>query len=108
MDLAQEVAFPRLTKTELAVVQSLATARDFADGEIVFRVGEADIDLVIVESGRIEILNPTDGDRLIAVHEPGEFAGDIDVLTGRPVIVTAIARARRGRCACRAASCGRC
>src|SRR6202011_1412413 len=30
--------------------------------------------------------------RLIAVHEPGHFSGDIDVLTGRPVIVTAVAK----------------
>jgi thioredoxin reductase (NADPH) len=29
---------------------------------------------------------------LIAVHEPGNFSGDIDVLTGRPVIVTAVAK----------------
>src|SRR5262249_51336763 len=41
--------------------------------------------------GRMEIRNPADGDRLIAVHEPGHFSGDIDVLTGRPVIVTAVA-----------------
>jgi thioredoxin reductase (NADPH) len=29
---------------------------------------------------------------VIAVHEPGGFSGDIDVLTGRPVIVTAVAK----------------
>jgi thioredoxin reductase (NADPH) len=40
----------------------------------------------------MEIRNPTDGGRLIAVHEPGHFSGDIDVLTGRPMIVTAVAR----------------
>ena len=47
---------------------------------------------MIVESGQVEIRNPTDGQRVIAVHEPGEFAGDIDLLTGRPVIVTAVAQ----------------
>ncbi len=90
----QEVAFPSLTSAEIALVKSLATARDYEDGEAIFRVGQADIDLVIVESGRIEIRNPTNGQRVIAVHEPGEFAGDIDVLTGRPVIVTAVARGK--------------
>ena len=58
----------------------------------IFRAGQADIDLVIVETGQIEIRNPTDGQRVIVVHEPGQFAGDIDLLTGRPVIVTAVAR----------------
>ena len=73
-------------------MRRLAIARDYADGEIVFRAGQADIDLVIVESGQVEIQNPTDGQRVIAVHEPGQFAGDIDLLTGRPVMVTAVAR----------------
>ncbi|MGO9111993.1 MAG: FAD-dependent oxidoreductase [Thermoguttaceae bacterium] len=88
----QEVAFPQLTSAEIALVKPLATVRDYADGETIFRAGQADIDLVVVETGQIEIRNPTDGQRVIAVHEPGGFAGDIDLLTGRPVIVTAVAR----------------
>src|SRR5205085_5687222 len=85
-------AFPRLTSAELARVKALATPCDYADGDLVFRAGQPDIDLYVVESGRMEIRNPTDGDRLIAVHEPGHFSGDIDLLTGRPVIVTAVAK----------------
>jgi thioredoxin reductase (NADPH) len=91
MAQTEEVAFPRLTSTELALVKPLATPCDYADGETIFRAGQADIDLYIVESGQIEIRNPTDGDRLIVTHEPGQFTGDIDLLTGRPVIVTAVA-----------------
>jgi thioredoxin reductase (NADPH) len=92
MAQTEETAFPRLTSAELALVKPLAKARDYADGEIVFRAGQPDIDLYVVESGKIEIRSPTDGDRLIAVYEPGHFSGDIDVLTGRPVIVTAVAK----------------
>ena len=87
-----EAAFPQLTDTELRMVKPLAKACDYADGETIFRVGQADIDLLIVESGEIEIHNPTDGNQVIVVHEPGQFSGDIDLLTGRPVIVTAVAR----------------
>lgn len=88
----EEVAFPRLTSAELALVKPLATPCDFADGETLFRAGQAEIDLYIVESGQVEIRNPTDGDRLVVTHGPGQFSGDIDLLTGRPVIVTAVAR----------------
>jgi thioredoxin reductase (NADPH) len=88
----EEVAFPQLTKAELALVKPLATPCDFADGETIFRSGQQDIDLYIVESGQMEIRNPADSDRLIVSHEPGQFSGDIDVLTGRPVVVTAVAR----------------
>jgi thioredoxin reductase (NADPH) len=66
--------------------------KDYADRDIIFRAGQPDIDLYVVESGRMEIRNPTDSNRLIAVHEPVQFSADIDVLTGRPVIVTAVAK----------------
>jgi thioredoxin reductase (NADPH) len=88
----EETAFPRLTSAELALVKPLAKPCDYADGDLVFRAGQPDIDLYIVESGLMEIRSPTNGHRLIAVHEPGQFSGDIDVLTGRPVIVTAVAK----------------
>jgi thioredoxin reductase (NADPH) len=92
MSLIEEAAFPRLTTAELAVLKPLATPHDYADGETVFRAGESDIDLCVVESGQVDILNPTDGNRLIVTHDAGQFSGDIDLLTGRPVIVTAVAR----------------
>ena len=88
----EEVAFPRLTSSELALVKPFATPCDYADGETIFRVGQADIDLYIVESGQVEIRNPTDGDHVIVTHGPGQFSGDIDLLTGRPVLVTAVAQ----------------
>src|SRR5271155_5493114 len=92
MDENQQTAFPRLSTAELAVLKPLATAHDYADGETIFRAGQADIDLFVVESGQIDILNATDGNRVIATHEPGQFSGDIDLLTGRPVLVTGTAR----------------
>jgi thioredoxin reductase (NADPH) len=88
----EEVAFPQLTNSEFALIKTLATRCDYADGETIFRAGQADIDLYVVESGQVEIRNPIDGNRLIVTHEPGQFSGDIDVLTGRPVVVTAVAR----------------
>src|SRR5262249_19068984 len=92
MAQTEETAFPRLTSAELGLVTPLAKPCAYADGDIVFRAGQPDIDLYVVESGRMEIRNPSEGDRLITIHEPGHFSGDIDVLTGRPVIVTAVAR----------------
>jgi thioredoxin reductase (NADPH) len=90
----QEVAFPQLTSAEIAHIRPLATVRDYSDGETIFRVGQADIDLHIVESGQIAILNPRENHRVIVTHDPGQFAGDIDLLTGRPVNVTAVARGK--------------
>src|SRR5580704_5567004 len=87
-------AFPRLTTAEIAVLKPLATPHDYADGDTVFAAGQADIDLFVVESGQMDVLNPVDGNTLIVTHDPGQFSGDIDLLTGRPVIVTGVARGK--------------
>lgn len=85
-------AFPHLTDDELAMLRPMAREQTFRDGQVVFKAGDADIDFFVVEEGALAIVNPTDDHRTIAVHEPGGFAGDIDLLTRRPVIVTAVAR----------------
>ncbi|HEV8290809.1 MAG TPA: FAD-dependent oxidoreductase [Tepidisphaeraceae bacterium] len=86
------VAFPELDEAELESLRPLATSCSFEDGQTVFRAGDADLDLFVVEAGAIEIINPSDDNRHVVTHGPGQFAGDIDLLTRRPVIVTGIAR----------------
>src|SRR6185437_7817912 len=65
---------------------------EYHDGDVVFKAGDAAIDFFVIESGELVILNPTADNAVVKVHGAGGFAGDIDMLTRRPVIVTAIAR----------------
>ncbi|HEY2759462.1 MAG TPA: FAD-dependent oxidoreductase [Pirellulales bacterium] len=90
----EEVAFPKLSAAEIALVKPLAKEELYSDGDIIFRAGQDEIDCFIVQSGEIEIRNPADGDRVVVMHGPGQFSGDIDLLTGRPVLVSAISRGR--------------
>lgn len=85
-------AFPRLEAHDIEILRGLAETVSFSDGQIVFHAGDVDLDLFVVETGGIEILNPADGNRIIVTHGPGQFAGDIDLLTHRPVIVTGVAK----------------
>ncbi len=87
-------AFPTLDDADLAVIRAMAIPCSFEDGQLIFRAGDADLDLFVVESGGIEILNAADGDRHIVTHGPRQFAGDIDLLTRRPVIVNGVARGK--------------
>src|SRR5213593_4537328 len=89
---SEPIAFPRLTAEDLALLKPLATPCTYEDGQTVFNAGSADLDLFVVESGAIEILNPSNENRHVVTHGPGQFAGDIDLLTRRPVIVSGIAR----------------
>jgi thioredoxin reductase (NADPH) len=92
--LYDTMAFPKLDAIDLASVAPLAEDVTFEDGQIIFKAGDCNLDLYIVETGAIEILNPSDGNKYITSHLPGGFAGDIDLLTRRPVIVTGIARGK--------------
>jgi thioredoxin reductase (NADPH) len=89
-----EVAFPTLTDAEMAALRPQAESCTFEDGQTVFRAGQAELDLFVVESGGIAIINPADDNRLVVTHGPGHFAGDIDLLTRRPVIVNGIAKGK--------------
>ena len=89
---ANTIAFPYLDEADIETLRSFASLEAFDDGAVIFKVGDAELDLVVVESGAIEVINPSDGNRHVITHHAGQFAGDIDLLTGRPAIVTAIAR----------------
>src|SRR5881394_1710919 len=88
------IAFPHLDAGDFAALKPLAISCSFEDGQTIFKAGDADLDLFVVESGAIEILNPSDENRHVVTHGPGQFAGDIDLLTRRPVIVNGTARGR--------------
>jgi hypothetical protein len=55
------IAFPELDASDLASLRPLATSCFFEDGQTVFSVGDADLDLFVVEAGAIEIVNPSEG-----------------------------------------------
>lgn len=94
MPQLDERAFPQLDDDEMDCVRTIACEQCYDDGAVLFRAGDANIDLFVVLDGELRILNPSDDDREIARHGRGHFSGDIDLLTGRPAIVTGIACGR--------------
>lgn len=86
-------AFPTLGEAELACVAELGELRRFADGQTLFDIGDLGYSFFAVKSGAVTIVERSTGEpREVVVHEAGEFAGDVDVITGRASVVAAIAR----------------
>ena len=81
-------AFPTLTAADMDILQPYALCEYFEDGELIFEAGQADIDMFVVRAGGIEIFNPANDNKHIITHQVGQFSGDIDVLTTRPVVVS--------------------
>src|SRR5437867_616656 len=82
--------FPTLDAAQIARIASLAKERTFADGESLWEQGDRERPLYIVLEGGVAILSGKD--QLVTIHEPGGFTGDVDLLSGRQVVVRARAR----------------
>lgn len=86
-------AFPKLDDAQMGLLSKFATLETFPPRETLFATGQLDIPIFVLKSGQVEIVDRSSGqDRVIAVLEPGEFTGDVDMLTGRPAVVSGIAR----------------
>jgi thioredoxin reductase (NADPH) len=84
---AEADAFPSLTDDQIARIAPFTRQRDLRDGESLWEAGDRDRPLYVVVQGEIEILSGAD--HVVTVHKPGAFTGDVDLLSGRPVVVRA-------------------
>jgi thioredoxin reductase (NADPH) len=84
-----EVAFPVLSAKDLAALTVRGHPREVRAGEVLFAEGDRDFCFFVVLEGEIEIVEHSSGvPRAVAVHEVGEFTGDVDTLSGRSALVT--------------------
>ena len=84
------VAFPTLEEPEIAYLSALGTRRSVAVDEYLYREGDASYDFYVILSGAAEITVRSDGeDLVIARHGPGRFLGELNLLTGMRVYVSA-------------------
>ncbi len=82
--------FPVLTPAQVARIEPFARERRFADGENLWEWGDRGISFFVVLEGEIAILGGAG--LLVTAHGPLEFSGDVDLLSGRPVVVRGRAR----------------
>src|ERR1700736_2497428 len=81
MDLFEELA-----DSELGKIARLLKEHRFSENEVIFNQGDPGDGLYIVLQGRVRIAT-TDSfgrERVLAFYGPGEFFGDMAVLTGAP------------------------
>jgi thioredoxin reductase (NADPH) len=87
---ADDVAFPTLDHDQVAALEALGTRRSIAAGDHLYREGDTTYDFYVVLSGAVDILVHTDGtERVIARHTAGRFLGELNMLSGLRVFVTA-------------------
>jgi len=85
--------FPALTPQQVARIAAHGHAQRVAEGEVLVEPGAAAARFFIVTEGRLEILLPSGGtEEFVKVLGPGQFTGEVNVLSGR----RGLARIRAG------------
>jgi thioredoxin reductase (NADPH) len=80
------VASPRLSDELFARLLSYGTPRQTRPGDVLFRPGDEDADLIVVERGSAEVVRTATGDvpaATVAVVDAGGFVGELNLLTGQ-------------------------
>jgi thioredoxin reductase (NADPH) len=86
-------AFPRLDDQQRALLLALGHMREVEPGEVLFRDGDASYDFFVVESGAVAIVQGYGREnRVVAIHGPHRFLGELNLLTGGRVYLTAVVR----------------
>ncbi len=85
-------AFPRLEPAQIEVLAAHGDRRPVDAGEVLITEGEPDPAFFVVLSGKVSVLeayqNPDE--RVVRVHGPGRFLGELGVLTGQVSFLTSV------------------
>jgi thioredoxin reductase (NADPH) len=82
--------FPELDESQLAAIATVGTRRRVDVGDFLYREGDVTYDFFVVLSGRVDIvMAQRDGEPVITSHGPGRFLGELNMLTGQRVFVSA-------------------
>lgn len=88
-----DLAYPKLTESQLKALDKFAVLKSFQDEEILFKAGESAFKFFVIKTGKIEICkNFNSKKKTVIVHESREFTGEINMLSDKPSLVTAIAK----------------
>ena len=89
MSSETDIAFPELSQKDLAALTARGKIREVHAGEVLWEEGDRNRFFYAVLEGAIEIIGHQRGvPQRVVIHHPGQFTGDIDVLSGRTVLVT--------------------
>src|SRR5829696_7183664 len=84
---------PTLTKDHIAFFSRYGRTRATEAGEVLFRAGDIFYEFVVVLEGVVEILDDFAGEaRSLGILEAGRFVGEMTVLTGQAIYVSAVVR----------------
>ncbi len=88
----RDVAFPRLSDAQIETLLAYGEVEEMPSGRVLFHQGERTYSFFVILSGTVAIVNRLGHDQVTyAVSQPGAFLGELNMITGQAVVLTAIA-----------------
>jgi len=89
----EQVAFPTLTPEQIGRLRPYGVVQTTRPGDVLFQEGDPDYHFIVILEGEVAIVaRPEDAVKPIAVHGPGRFLGELNMLTGQAVYLAAVVR----------------
>jgi thioredoxin reductase (NADPH) len=86
-------AFPRLSDAQIAALDRVGERRRVRRGHVLYREGDGNCDFFVILEGKVAVVEESEeGQRLVGLHGPGRFLGELGLVTGQTVFVTAVVR----------------
>ena len=79
--------FPTLTPDQIERIAAHGHSRSVTAGEVLVEPGDQQVPFLAVKQGRLQVFRVFgDAETLITEHGPGQFSGEIVLLSGRPAL----------------------
>src|SRR5918998_1168924 len=84
---------PTLREDQIEILRRYGETRKTEVGDILFRAGDTSNDFIVVLEGEVEVIDDFAGEaRTIGVFLAGRFPGELNMLTGQAMYLTAVVR----------------
>src|ERR671917_531729 len=84
---------PTLGEDQIEILGRYGQTRETEVGQVLFRAGDPSNDFIVVLEGEVEMVDDFAGEaRTIAVFLAGRFLGELNMLTGQAMYLTAVVR----------------
>jgi thioredoxin reductase (NADPH) len=83
-----ERMFPTLTSAQLERVAAHGRVRSIQAGEVLVEPGQQIVPFYVLTAGQVEVVRPSgNSETLVIVYGPGQFTGEVNMLSGRPAML---------------------
>jgi thioredoxin reductase (NADPH) len=84
---------PTLREDQIEILRRYGQPRKTEEGQVLFRAGDTSNDFIVILEGAVEVVDDFAGEaRTIGVFLAGRFPGELNMLTGQAMYLTAVVR----------------